>query len=173
MRSLGTKIGRGRRSCILGTWRVGRQWLTHLGRHYRLACHNKDESSNAMTLILTHLWGHSHSGKYRMNPETNLENCGDLWISPGNTLLSEVFIIWLQDMVSWLILVSLDSPVGGWVGLGLGGLGLRTGVSVTETGNWLLGRQTSDGQEAARCFYQLLPRTGCQSCGSLVRRGRH
>ena len=86
--------------------------------------------------------------------------------------LSEVFIIWLQDMVSWLTLVSLDSPVGGWVGLGLGGLGLRTGVSVTETGNWLLGRQTSDGQEAARCFYQLLPRTGCQSCGSLVRRGR-
>ena len=75
-------------------------------------------------------------------------------------------------MVSWLTLVSLDSPVGGWVGLGLGGLGLRTGVSVTETGNWLLGRQTSDGQEAARCFYQLLPRTGCQSCGSLVRRGR-
>ena len=61
---------------------------------------------------------------------------------------------------------------GRWVGLGLGGLGLRTGVSVTETGNWLLGRQTSDGQEAARCFYQLLPRTGCQSCGSLVRRGR-
>ena len=170
MRLLGTKIGRGRRSCILGTWRVGRQWLTHLGRHYRLACHNKDESSNAMTLILTHLWGHSHSGQYRQTWKTKkivviYEFHQGIPCFPRFSLSD--YRTWFRD--SLLSALTLRW-VGGW---GWGGLGLRTGVSVTETGNWLLGRQTSDGQEAARCFYQLLPRTGCQSCGSLVRRGRH
>ena len=54
--------------------------MTHLGRHYRCGRHNKDESSNAMTLLLTHLEGGGASQcsvakNKKMNPEERKYSC--------------------------------------------------------------------------------------------------